>query len=180
MKQLGCSNCRKITNHRVLYQQNESQQKEYDYHARLEYMLIQRLGCNEITYRHEFHNFETQMKNSFNVIPGYETIVQNYPAYLDRYVGLNGMYSILSIIRNIYQETLDAITYENYILSGIGLKAIIEAIVKEKKIQGSSLVAKINNLVKSGVLSKKRGKFSTYHSIYPMCVKLFLKIQVII
>lgn len=151
----GCKSCQKITNHRVLKKHTEYPPEEYDYHAKMEYKIIQCLGCDNISFRYEFHDYEDIYHPEYPGDPGYELTVENYPKFLDSEIGIKETEPIPKIIKEIYLETIESITNENYILAGIGLRAIIEAIVNVENISGKSLNVKINNLVKNGVLSKK-------------------------
>ena len=57
----------------------------------------------------------------------------------------------------IYVETHLALLSSSPILSGIGLRALLEAICKEKKAVGSDLYKKIDNLVIQRVLTPQGG-----------------------
>lgn len=56
-------------------------------------------------------------------------------------------------VRRIYDETLIALPSEAPVLAGIGLTALIETICKEKNATGPNLLAKIDSLVSSGILT---------------------------
>jgi hypothetical protein len=57
------------------------------------------------------------------------------------------------IVMRIYQETHRAASEGNQILAGMGIRALIEAVCKEKSAPGDNLFQKIDGLVGLGVLT---------------------------
>ncbi|MHC8949598.1 DUF4145 domain-containing protein, partial [Sphingobacterium hungaricum] len=66
-------------------------------------------------------------------------------------------------IRIIYIETIESLTNNCYLLAGVGLRTIIEAVCIDQKITGRTLENKINNLVKNKLITEKDGQ--RLHSI---------------
>jgi hypothetical protein len=58
-------------------------------------------------------------------------------------------------ISRIYDETLKALNSNQPILCGIGVRALIETICKDKNAPGKNLFGKINGLVTQGVLTRE-------------------------
>ncbi len=56
-------------------------------------------------------------------------------------------------VRGIYKETLGALNNNSPVLAGIGLRALIETICKEKNAEGSNLYKKIDDLVDKKILT---------------------------
>lgn len=75
----------------------------------------------------------------------------------------DGIWSLPEIIRKIYVETLSAIQHDMPTLTGMGVRAIIEAVCKHQKVKGGDLFNKIGNLVASGMLTSSGAKI--LHSI---------------
>ncbi len=57
-------------------------------------------------------------------------------------------------LSRIYQESILALNSDQPILSGIGIRAIIETVSNEEQAAGNDLAQKINGLVAKGVLTK--------------------------
>lgn len=58
-------------------------------------------------------------------------------------------------MEGIYLETIKALNSSQSILTGIGIRAIIETICKDKNANGGDLLNKIDDLVTQGVLTKE-------------------------
>jgi Domain of unknown function (DUF4145) len=58
----------------------------------------------------------------------------------------------------IYRETLKAVASKQPILAGIGIRAILETVCKDRKSSGGNLPQKIDGLVALGDLSKQGSK----------------------
>jgi len=66
-------------------------------------------------------------------------------------------------IRKIYLEVIKAANAQLNILTAIGLRALIEAICKERKVSGDNLEQLIDGLANSGILSKDQAKILHGH-----------------
>jgi hypothetical protein len=56
-------------------------------------------------------------------------------------------------VRGIYKETIQALSNNSPVLAGIGLRALIETICKEKNAEGRNLFLKIDDLVAKQILT---------------------------
>jgi len=150
----GCVDCGKNTAHNVVASYEEDPPNEYDYHAKLKYMIIKCNGCGYVSFRHEFHDYETMRYDEFGNVT-HSIKIDEYPRFIVGHKSLDYSGSLPALVKAVYEETVDAITQENYILAGIGLRAIIEAITKEEEMPGRDLSVKIRGFVRNGYLSKK-------------------------
>lgn len=150
-----CAECSKKTNHQVLFRQTETPPEEYDYNAKIDYSVIKCCGCDNISFLYEFHDYENRYYNDETGHEDYLLTVNQYPRIIEGYSGFKEVGYLPPLIKQIYTETLDALKNESMILTGIGLRAIIEAITKQENIPGKNLDTKISNLSKNGFLSKK-------------------------
>ena len=66
-------------------------------------------------------------------------------------------------VRVIYDEVIDAINAQLAILAAVGLRALIEAICRERGIAGSNLMEMIDGLSEKGVLSANQAKILHSH-----------------
>lgn len=63
-------------------------------------------------------------------------------------------YLLPTNLQRIYSETLRSLNSGLNVLAGIGVRAIVETICKDKSASGRDLFAKINDLVTQGVLTQ--------------------------
>ena len=56
-------------------------------------------------------------------------------------------------MKKIYEETLQALNIQSPVLTGIGLRALVETVCKAKDASGKNLRKKIDNLVEKQVLT---------------------------
>lgn len=149
-----CNECKRNTNHKILKLVHKDWENEiFGISGTDDYQIIECLGCNYISYRTVSSNSENVIYNddySFEC----EEIVTNYPASLIECGKVSNSYRIPDKIRKIYNETLNAYANGNFILAGVGLRAVVEAICKNEDIQGANLKTKIKNLCKEGFISK--------------------------
>jgi len=157
-----CPNCQQITNQKCLFNVSERSEYNADFHWEQNYETIQCLGCENIQFRnrytHEdmFRYTEDGHEESFDES-------KYYPKNLAHHILLKNQYHLPEKIRIVYGETLEALINDCYLLAGVGLRAIIEAICLDQTIPGRNLEVKINNLVKNKLITEKDGK--RLHSI---------------
>ncbi|WP_427833996.1 DUF4145 domain-containing protein [Actinobacillus pleuropneumoniae] len=153
-----CNDCHRITNHIISSSLDiRLSDSYYRWDAVDSYQIIKCLGCDTISFRRTYQDSEMYP------IPindeEYEDNIDEY-LYPPRIEGINGIKDthILPFdIRAIYLETLQALKANYRILTGIGLRAILEAICKEQKIEGN-LASKISHLKNQGLISEEHKK----------------------
>lgn len=150
-----CNNCNKETNYEILTQYEKSYNDEY--RCTFKYQVVKCKGCDEISFRQEFHDIEAAYP-AFDRFSGEEWTV---PVKIDIYPKaqkhklIDGSEFIPTEIYNAYKQTLIAYREEATILAGIGFRAIIEAICAEQSVKERNLQASITKLNKNGILSKR-------------------------
>lgn len=151
---LPCRLCSNISKHQVISsaeQFGKSNDEDFDWNE--SYQIVQCQGCETLSFR-EYHidsesfdtdpeTGETAMDETISLYP--KTIVGRKP--LDR------AYLIPFDVKRIYDETISALAGKQLILSGIGIRALVEAVCKERTANGDNLAAKIDDLVNQGVLT---------------------------
>ncbi len=93
--------------------------------------------------------------------PYIPTSIECYPPDEVRVDGLylgDDVRSIPAIVQAIYRETIASIQKRLFTLAGIGVRAIVEAICKERKTPGKSLFEQIDNLVTQSLLTASGAK----------------------
>ena len=149
-----CIECKGDRNHRVLAREQVSY--DQDYHASSIYMILRCLGCDNLSFRQDYEDYEQGNANS-DADGGWEYPVEIkiFPKYIAGHVGLDRPYAIPGLVRKIYLQTLSAIKEDATILVGLGLRAIIEAVCNDLTVTGSNLEKRINSLSSRGHISKK-------------------------
>lgn len=148
-----CVMCGHDTNHLTLAIQSMLD-PDPDFGSEDRYMLVQCMGCGRISFRNEFDDFQ-DLSVSENGDLEQNTRTNVYPLVLEGHQDLEGAHFVPWHVRQIYEETLDAIKRHHYLLAAIGLRATIEAVCKEHGIEGRNLSTRIGRLSTSGSISKK-------------------------
>lgn len=153
-----CSSCKQATKHTILFSKLKKEGDEIIDLGESHYQVIECNGCETISFRREIHDF-FEIENGEN--EGIQ--IEIFPCDLDGYSPLTNTYSLPKKIRDVYNQTLKAFKGESFLLTGVGFRAIIEAICIEEKIKGNNLEQKINNLVKNKLITEKEA--DRLHSI---------------
>ena len=156
-----CGECNKSTKHKVLASIDLSGREETEetliYGWDNEYQIIQCQGCETIMFRRSHMNSEDMehVAGPAGWDADYVTFEDYYPNPEKSRTGLSDDHLLPEKLQRIYAETLSALNGNNSILSGIGLRAIIETVCKDQSASGKNLLAKIDNLVDQNVLTKE-------------------------
>lgn len=160
-----CPNCQTITNHKCLFNKNEKSHYDDDFHWEENYDTIECLGCENIQFRKRYSD-EAMIRSVFD---GQEEYVEQYdeskyyPKNIVKHKLLKDLYQLPEKLRVIYIESIESLKNNCYLLAGVGLRAIIEAICLDMKIDGKNLEMKINNLLMKKLITEKDG--NRLHSI---------------
>lgn len=155
---VSCGECKRKTNHIVLVSADLSGTDEishdFEIHWSSNHQIIQCQGCDTISFRKVSQNSE----DSFVQIgpdEWEENIYEElYPNRNEGRVPIKDIHLLPTDIERIYAETLKATNGDQPVLSGIGIRALIETTTKERNANGKDLMEKINDLVTQGVLTK--------------------------
>lgn len=158
---IACVKCDGETYHKVLYsvQVHES---EGDIDIWEDYEIVCCQGCKAFSFR---SNFICSEDINYDPETGEQSLDENVKLYPNRIAGrkqVKDMYLLPNEILKIYKETHGALCAQYTVLAGIGIRALIESVCKEKKAQGSNLENRINDLVIKGVLTHDSAE--TLHS----------------
>lgn len=122
-------------------------------HGATQYEICQCRGCETVRFRQvswstfdvdEMGNPETTVRVFPEVMAGDRTPVE--------------VHDFPDAVGRIYIETVKALNAGALILSGGGLRAIVEAICIDQKVSGGNLQAKIDDLVAKGLLAKPQAE----------------------
>ncbi len=146
-----CCICCNINRHEILFVESVLHEEDF---AATEYLTIKCRGCDNTSFREDYHDYMdvTQIGENDFV---HSIIKKSYPAYIEKHKTLERAWSLPKPIYDVYFESLQAFKNDCKILTGAGFRAVIEAICLDKNIKGRNLEAKINNLSKEGLITKK-------------------------
>jgi Domain of unknown function (DUF4145) len=152
-----CRDCKHSTNHLVLASTDLTGSDDLgeghviDWYSC--YQILQCQGCDSISFRKASHTSEDYIQVGYEE---YELDVfeEIFPNPKEGRLPLKDVDMLPTDVERIYSETLKAINFDQPVLSGIGIRALIETISKERKANGRDLMQKIDDLVAQGVLTK--------------------------
>jgi len=168
-----CNVCQGQTNHSILFFK-KLQSDNPDYRTETKYFVVECMGCEAVTFRQEDHDYEaTYPDENDNWV--HEREVYLFPKSLKNHRALE-QYLLPKQIKIVYVETIEALKSNCYLLSGVGFRAVIEAICIDKDIPGRNLEIKINNLARSRFITEKEAerlhavRFMGNDSVHEMAV----------
>ena len=152
---LLCQNCQCETNHKIIFIHTITyNNQENDIQGEDNYLVVKCCGCEKISMA-SISSCSEDFEYDENGKIEYVEDIKQYPIPKIGYDNLKYEYNIPEYIRHIYKQTCNSIANKDYILAGVGLRTIIEAICKVEKTPGRNLQNKITNLAKSGYISKQ-------------------------
>ena len=151
---VACSTCKVETAHRCLTEDDVwDESPGGDIQAWWQYYTIQCGGCKDVSFCVESQNSEDYDYDEQGMLERCTT-QKVYPNRLAGRAILKGAYSLPHGVAQIYKETHESITSNQYVLTGIGLRAIIEAVCANQNTTEDNLKNKIDELVSLGVLTQ--------------------------
>lgn len=144
---LSCRRCDHPTWHVVIASADEYSYPEDESEALISgyethYQIVQCLGCDEVSF----------CKRHWEQADQWEW-VDVFPPRLAGRKPLRRIKLLPSQVGHIYRETHAALVSEQPILAAVGLRALVEAVCKEKKAGGVTLRDRIDDLVAKGILT---------------------------
>lgn len=161
-----CPRCVGSTAHKILASANLS---GGDGHVdwQTDYQILQCMGCKTISYRSGSSNSEDMdhyIDEYGDEVMVYTTTEKLYPPRIYAYSGLGeDRWLLPDTLRRIYDETSTALIADQPVLTGIGVRAILETLCKDKAAKGNNLFKQIDDLVSQGILTPVRS--SVLHQI---------------
>lgn len=162
---ISCSRCATETAHRVIVSVESEDRKDRNYSDEDDdewfvlwdrYEIIQCLGCKILSLRWESVDQEGWTGSDDSIT------YKNLATYPHRITGrhpLRDVQVVPSKVQKIYRETYQALSQKQFILAGIGIRALVEAVCKNREAKGRNLVQKIDGLVNQGVLTSQNAQF---------------------
>lgn len=151
--ELACIKCDGETCHKVLFSVNILETED-EISVSREYEIIICQGCKEVSFRLISSCSEDMSYNEETGEIDYDEDVKLYPGRIAGRKQVKDMYLMPNEVLQIYKEIHGALCARLNILAGIGIRALVETVCREKNTQGSNLKHKINDLVVKGVLTQ--------------------------
>lgn len=152
---LPCIKCLGKTTHKALASADiRGDSGDSDYQWSVDHQIVQCLGCKSISFRQASSNSESYYPVDDEGNYDYEVEESLYPSRIEGRKGLGyDTHYLPANVRRVYDETLLALSNQAPVLAGIGLRALLETVCKEKKATGRDLLNKIDSLVGTGILT---------------------------
>lgn len=152
--QVPCIKCSGRTAHEIMASVDQSgSEPKYSLDWWHYYQIIKCKGCKALSYR----EVSATSEDYFQIDEDEWELMEQEKLYPSRIEGRKDLGEDIlylpSDLARIYRETAAALTNNLPILAGIGLRAIVETVCKEKKASGKDLYNKINDLVVQRVIT---------------------------
>lgn len=154
-----CHKCGDSKNHSVLAKKEIRSHPDEHYDWGENHYLAQCLGCNAITYAAESYTEDDWDPETSTLNSSWKT----YPKGAGERSAFDGESELPPKVRLIYNEVVSAINAQLPVLTGIGLRTLIEAICKDRDIKGKNLEERIDGLATAGVLATSQAAFLHGH-----------------
>ncbi len=146
---LFCYRCGKYTNHTVLAEKNIRPNHDYEGYWGEDHYFGECAGCDAITYA-----ISSWDESDWNPHTGDMDLTwKTYPRSDTARQSMADDHHLPGKISSIYKEVVGAMNAQLPVLAAIGLRALIEAICRDRSIAGVTLEKLIDGLATSGVLS---------------------------
>lgn len=143
-----CSACKRFTNHSVMSSVrveevhrigDEEWGQTINY--QIDHQIVKCLGCDEVGYRRRLETDD-----------GDDPMTSYFPIPLLGHETLKEYWRLPTDVQRVYNETISALTNEQPVLAGVGIRLLIERVCHEKGAIGGNLFTQIEALVPLGVI----------------------------
>lgn len=154
-----CGECNRNTNHYVIAKREVTSHSEEDFYWGREHYFCQCAGCDSFCYAVSSWCEEDWNPHTGDMDYSWST----FPRSRGERLPIADVWSLPIKIRTIYLEIVEAVNTKLPVLSAIGLRALIEALCKDKGVTGSNLEKLIDGLATNGILSDSQSKILHSH-----------------
>lgn len=166
---LPCAACRRETKHRPLTSVVQEGPDEYWWVE--SWQVVQCSGCEALSFRKHWTAGEIQYIDARTGETEYEEKEEVYPPRAVGRSKLQDAHLLPFDVRTLYEETYVALCNSLTTLSIAGIRAIVDAVCRDKGAKGRNLEKKIESLVALGILTaallhqlRKRGNVALHRS----------------
>jgi hypothetical protein len=154
-----CTKCRGVTAHDVVHQViRRDQSPDGDIQEADIYSIIECRGCETVTFEQAYWCSEDFGPDGVPLIK-----VTLYPSRTAGRQRVDGWMAYPRKVQRMYLETLAALSADAPVLATVGMRALVEAICLDQGCITGNLEAKIDALVKQGVLAAKQAEYLNVH-----------------
>lgn len=154
-----CRECKRDTKHLILASADISGSERLSWFDQIywgvSYQIVQCQGCDTVSFRRVSSDSESP---PLQVGPDEfieDEFVEVFPLPNEGRKAIPDSRILPGNVQRIYEETILSLNGSQSVLCGIGIRALIETVAKEKNAQGRYLYGKINDLVAQGVLTQE-------------------------
>ncbi|MGB3868838.1 MAG: DUF4145 domain-containing protein [Flavobacteriales bacterium] len=143
---IGCASCNQKTSHLILFEVDDggaSDDGMWDIDAENRYSVVQCEGCKTYSFLHK--HFYVGSEDGREAIDVTDTV--QYPRRIDGRQPIPHRGFLPIQLQRIYIETRNALCNDMNVLAGIGIRALVEVVCKERDAPGRNLQKKIDGLV---------------------------------
>ncbi len=150
-----CLTCHASTNHKILasaYATESFDDGQNNMSGWIDNQIIECQGCNTISYRTTAKHSEDWDHDQYGNME-YNEKETLYPNREGGRTAIIDSYMLPTDLRRIYDEVIKAMNNDQPVLTGIGIRALVETVCKDKNATKGNLKDKIDMLVTLGVLT---------------------------
>jgi hypothetical protein len=150
-----CHGCGRRTNNIILEKHEVRSHPDEPFSWGANHFFCKCAGCDSITYAIESWDENDwngeEMESSWKTYPVAEG--QRTPIFDELFDS-----EIPRNVINIYKEVIEAYNAQLPVLTGIGLRALIEAVCADRQVSGNNLQERIDGLATKGVLTQQQAE----------------------
>jgi hypothetical protein len=151
---LVCGTCGRDTTHEILLNlDSEDETPDHDIQWSASYLTVQCRGCEAVSFCIESSNSEDFDQENKAILTR-----RLYPNRIPGRTALEDLNCLPSKLQQVYEETRLALTEDLAVLTGIGIRAIVETVCNENRASGRNLFQKITGLINLGSISVKEAE----------------------
>lgn len=152
---LYCTSCGTPTNQLMKAKFAPKEKADYEIFDHNEYCILECLGCNHIAFVHQKWDNGNEVDENGEPLK-YASHFMEDERWFEEYEFLHEQDAneLPAMIFDLYEELTEAMQHQSRILSGVGLRMLVEAVCIQQKIPGRNLSLKITKLFEKGVISK--------------------------
>lgn len=154
---ISCIECKRKTKHKVLASVDSEGEEHCGGSNFVTYgghrQIVQCQGCETISFRIATWNSEDYDVDEHTGSTVANESVTLFPSRNEGRVAVKDTYLLPETVQRIYGETISALNNGQRVLAGIGIRALVETICKDKNAPGANLARKIDGLIGQGVLT---------------------------
>jgi hypothetical protein len=153
----SCRDCHRSTKHEIVTEATKSgcsRSRDHEIFWATEYQVVRCRGCETLSFRRASSNSEDSYIQIAEDEWEENIYEELFPSPHEGRQPLSDADLLPDKIQRIYDETLTTLNGRQEVLCGIGIRAIVETVCKDKNAAGKELFAKINSLVALGVLTQ--------------------------